>query len=331
MEQVDPDDPAALADFVALSNAVRRADSPWEHPLTAHEAWGELRHGWDGEPTTGLVARVDGVPVAVAEYSTSDYDNRHVAWTGVHVHPDHRRRGHGRAVLTALRLRALDEGRTSLATYGWESVPRTAFATDAGLAAKSVEVCRRQTLAELDRVALDTAYEDALTHATDYELLRWPARTDEAGLPALAELTAAINDAPTDDLDLEDEVYPPERVRAYEAAQAARGHLLHRVVAQHRGTGALAGQSVVAVDLERPTLAEQHDTSVAAAHRGHRLGLLLKLEVLRWLAEEQPQAATIDTWNAASNERMIGVNERLGYRVVGRSVVFQGPAGPPLA
>ena len=58
-------------------------------------------------------------------------------------------------------------------------------------------------------------------------------------------------------------------------------------------------------------------------HRGHRLGLLLKAEMMRWLAEAEPQIATIDTDNAESNRHMIAVNERLGYRVVGRILQLQ--------
>jgi hypothetical protein len=45
--------------------------------------------------------------------------------------------------------------------------------------------------------------------------------------------------------------------------------------------------------------------------------------MLRWLREAQPQLATIDTWNAESNDHMIGVNEAVGYRVMGRALAFQ--------
>lgn len=81
----------------------------------------------------------------------------------------------------------------------------------------------------------------------------------------------------------------------------------------------------MAVDGERRELAEQHDTSVVAAHRGHRLGLLLKLEMLRGLAEAEPQLREIDTWNAESNDHMIGVDELLGHRIMGRVLDFQRP------
>jgi len=321
---VDPSDADDVADLVAVTNAVRACDSPWEHLMTAREAVGELRHGWEGRPAARFLGRVDGVPVATGSYETSAYDNRHLVWVGVLVRPDHRRRGHGSALFTTLRDRARAEGRTSIGIGGWDATTTVAFATAQGLDRRAVEVNRRQWLGELDRAALAAAYDGARPHAAGYELVRVLGRSDDADLPALAAMTAAINDAPTDDLDIEDSVFAPERIRAYEDAQAARGHLLHRVVAREIATGALAGHSVVAVDGERPSLAEQHDTSVVAAHRGHRLGLLLKLEMLRWLAETQPQVATIDTWNAESNDRMIGVNELLGYRVVGRELAFQG-------
>ena len=80
---------------------------------------------------------------------------------------------------------------------------------------------------------------------------------------------------------------------------------------------------MVAVDVEDPRIAHQHDTSVVRAHRGHRLGLLLKAEMMRWLAEAEQEIEYLDTWNAESNEHMVAVNERLGFRAVGRELAFQ--------
>ena len=40
-------------------------------------------------------------------------------------------------------------------------------------------------------------------------------------------------------------------------------------------------------------------------------------------ADAEPQIRSLDTWNAESNDHMIGVNELLGYRVMGRELVFQ--------
>lgn len=311
--------------FTAVKEAVRAADEPWGHPILASRTAAALRHGWDGEPAVAHLVTVDGVDVAAAEYETTSWDNQHLAWLGADVHPAHRRRGYGEAVLAFLVDRARTEGRTSVGGNSWDAPAPRAFATRHGFEAKAVEVNRRQHLARVDQARLERLHADALAHAPDYELVRRVGATPAAELGALAEITAAINDAPTDDLDIEDEVFPAERVAAYENAWLGRGDRLMRVCARHRGTGELAGQTVVVVEAERPQVAHQHDTSVVRAHRGHRLGLLLKTEMLRWLAEDQPQVATVDTWNAESNDHMIGVNEVLGYEVIGRALAWQRP------
>ena len=323
LHRVDPDDTEAVASYARVTNETRAVDAPWEHTMTTAQAEGQLRLGWDLEPSTAFLAVVGGELVGMAEYGTSHWDNQHLAWLWIAVRPSVRRRGHGSALLDLMIGRARAEGRTTIGVDGYESDHSRGFAARHGLELRSQELCRRQYLAELDRAALAVRRAEAAQHATAYELVRRLGRTPEDELAAIAEMTASINDAPIDDLDVEDEVYSADRVRDYETAQLGQGMRMHRVFARHRETGELAGHTVVAVSGERPEIAEQHDTSVVRAHRGHRLGLLLKADMLDWLAETQPQVASIETWNAESNDAMIGVNEMLGYRVEGRALRFQ--------
>lgn len=104
---------------------------------------------------------------------------------------------------------------------------------------------------------------------------------------------------------------------------AGRRMEVYRVVVRHRETGALGGHTAVAVERHDPTFAHQEDTAVAPAHRGNRLGLALKCDMLLWLAEVEPQLTTVDTWNTESNDFMISINEDLGYRPVARELQFQ--------
>jgi len=318
-----PDDAGRLAQYVAVVNAAREVDSPWQHPATLHSEEGRFRYGWDGEVETPYVAVAEGEPVAVGRLATSEYDNRHLAWLGVQVAPAHRRHGHGSAMLDNLVAATRDAGRTSIGIDGWESDAARGFAARHGLEQKSSAIQRRQHLAEVDWAGIGRLHDDASAAAADYELVRREGASPDGELEAIATMASAINDAPTDDLDIEDEVFSAERMAAYERAQLARGHRLFRTVARHRATGELAGHSVVVVDSERPQLAEQHDTSVVAAHRGHRLGLLLKTDMNLWLREAQPQITEISTWNAESNDHMISVNEAIGYRILGRNLEFQ--------
>jgi GNAT superfamily N-acetyltransferase len=316
----DVDDVRAALEVV---NAVSSVDSPWEPPELPEHFDAQLRHGWDGEPDVPYLGTVDGRAVAVGGLHLPQRDNLHYAWLSVDVHPEHRRRGLGTVMLGHLVELARAAGRTTAGIEGWDCEATRAFAARHGFEKKSQAVMRRQRPAEVERADLQKLYDESVRAASSYDLLRISGRTPPELLDAMVQLTAAINDAPTDDLDVEDEVFTPERLTAYEDAVLARGNRIYRVLARHRETGELGGHTVIGVDSARPAIAHQHDTAVARAHRGHRLGLLLKSAMLLWLAEVEPQVETVDTWNAESNDHMIGVNERLGYRVVARQLQFE--------
>jgi hypothetical protein len=150
--------------------------------------------------------------------------------------------------------------------------------------------------------------------------------TPDDMLADMVTLHAAINDAPLDDPEAEDDHWDVERVQRYDAAMAARRQTVHRVLARHRDSGEWAGISMLCVDEFSPSVAFQEDTSVVRAHRGHRLGLLMKADMLRWVSRERPEISAIDTWNATSNHHMIAVNERLGARVVAHHETYRREA-----
>lgn len=323
LREFGPDDAAEVAAYVAVRNAADVLDAPWVHPLTEYRAAMSLRHGWDGEPARAFLVVADGEPVGEASLSVSEWDNLDLAWLGVTIRPDARRRGLGRETVLALHEECRRLGRPLVGLDCWAADGPRAFAASLGYEEKSRSANRRHHLDQLPAGFLDAAYAEAEPCARDYELVRIAGRSPEELHEQLVAVTESINDAPLDDLEMEDEVYPVERVRAFEHAQIESGHRLYRVLARHRDTGELAGHTVVTVDAERPWLGEQEDTAVTRHHRGHRLGLLLKAGLARWLRDVEPQLRSLDTWNAESNAPMIGVNERLGYRVVGRAIEVQ--------
>src|SRR5690606_11746704 len=103
MDIVDlrPDDDLVEA-LTPFREAVVASDDPWNEPGTLRQFRCALTHGWDGEPGRFWVGLVDGEPVALASIWTSRYDNLEHAWFGVEVHPEHRRRGYGSAMLEQL-------------------------------------------------------------------------------------------------------------------------------------------------------------------------------------------------------------------------------------
>jgi GNAT superfamily N-acetyltransferase len=321
--EYDADDEGAVEAGRVVLNAALLADAPWMPEVTPYRRRMSVRYGWDTSPERHLVGHADGKPVAMAEVELGEWDNQDLAWIYLVVHPAHRRGGLGTAFLSEISTLVRDVGRVKIGGSWWQTPATEAFARHHGFEIASREIYRRATLADLPAGLAEAAYDEAVAAAGDYELIRLEGRAPQGLLPQLALLTAAINDAPLDDLDIEDEEFPVERIKDYETARIESGDRLRRVVARHRETGDLAGHTVVAVDLESPQFAHQHDTAVLGTHRGRRLGLLLKADMLRWLAESEPQVESVDTWNAESNGHMIAVNERLGYRALGRELAFQ--------
>jgi hypothetical protein len=94
-------------------------------------------------------------------------------------------------------------------------------------------------------------------------------------------------------------------------------------VTQHVPSGRLVAMSEILVSPHSPAQAWQAVTVVDRAHRGHRLGLAVKIANLDALAAHAPAVHLIVTGNAATNAPMIAVNDMLGFEVVADGMFWQ--------
>lgn len=322
--KLSPDNVVGCTDAVALQTATTLLDCPKAILPTVRGYTANLEYGWDGDPAHAYLARNDsGAAVGLLRADMPTYENTNLAWFEVEVHPDHRGRGLGAELLQYGEELAAKAGRNSLGLSQWDLPKADAFARKHGYEQKAIDVNRRQDLTALDWSTVQKLYDEAVEAATGYELIRMSGELPEEMLEDMVAVIASINDAPKDDLDIEDDQFSPERLRAYEKAQFAHDRTIYRVIARERATGTLAGHSTIAVERERPHIGEQHDTAVSREHRGHRLGALVKTGMLLWLREAEPALTQIDTWNAESNSHMIGINEQLGYQIVARGMSYQ--------
>ena len=326
LHEFGPDDVGSVDTFVAITAACDEQDCPWEVPLTRASVQRDLRFGWDGELPRYFLLRDGGTDVGTLCYYGSERDNPELAWVDLKIRPERRRAGLGRAAADAVFRFCREHGRPLvILERGWDSPAVRGFAASLDFPLAQVTVRRVQ---ELTGDAAETARFTALRaeaeeHSGGYDLVRVLGRTPPELLDGLVAVTEAINDAPHDDLEYNDEAYDVDRIRLFEQAQADAGFRLHRVLAVERATGAVAGHTVLSVYGDQPQFAEQDDTTVLGEHRGHRLGLRLKADMLCWLAETEPQVRRILTENAESNDPMIAVNERLGYTIAGRQLLHQ--------
>jgi GNAT superfamily N-acetyltransferase len=327
IERVDPADVdvATAAEVAAVTMAELALDVPNAIPPSAESMLFQARYGFDDSPVDSLwLARTDdGALVGHGSLVVSHWDNPQLALVFCGVAPQARGNGVGTALLGAQLDRACELGRSSLLTFTAVDGHAAGFLASNGFEVGMHTAQRRLHPQRIDYERIAALAAEAGEKASDYELVHLDGPASEEMLPSLISLHEAINDAPMDDISLEPDVYPVERVRRYDGAMQKRRQRVYRLMARHRRTSEWAGHTILCVDGTRPGYAVQEDTSVVRDHRGHRLGMWLKASMLLWMREEHPELTAIDTWNAVSNTHMIAVNEALGCEVSQLGVAMQ--------
>ena len=314
--ELDPDDVAFPA-WCEVWAAAELADRPDQTPRPAadHVALArQLLADGGSRDGTHRAALLEGRVVGALRLILPVKDNVGMAIVDLGVHPDVSRVGVGTALLEeAVRLtRGL--GRSELISEVDEAGPGAtgrAFALRHGWSCDLLET-RRDLLLPPDEERLAAVEGDARRASAAYELVTWRDRTPDALVDDRALLERRMStDAPSGDLPVEEEQWDAARVREYEAAHVARGRTVLSAGAVKDGR--LVAFTDLQVPLSQPQRAHQGGTLVLREHRGHRLGALLKLAVLRELAASMPQVRRISTTNAEDNAPMVAVNEALGF------------------
>lgn len=310
------DDATAKA-WHSVDDATRPADVPAD-PLSEVLPRTQARPA-SGERTELWFATGAGVPVACGELVFPVLDNPSNVSVDVRVLEEHRRKGHGSAMLAHLIERARLDGRHRLhgeipEPIEGDAPPGVGFARHLGARPVLVEVRRKLDLHSLDNGQLQRLADDAWAHAQGYSLVQWVDRAPDDVVDDLAMLKGRMSlDAPLEEMNWGAEAYDADRVRALEDFVASRHRRFVATGARHDESGRLVGYTEIGVNVDIPRVAFQWDTIVVSAHRGHRLGLLMKLANLELLRRTITGVEIVNTWNAAVNEHMIAVNEAMGF------------------
>ena len=323
---IDRIDPADLdldtADAIAAIGLDSRRDLGVD--VTAPSGPARLKmyqHSSDGTPFAGVWVARDGEKLlgyASAQFPSRDNtDSAHLSGA---VAIGERRTGIGRALFEAVTEHAAAAGRSRVYSGAFEGSDGVGALSRLGFQPLHTCAINRLDLHGASRDRWQRLYDEAADAADGYELVRLVGRTPDERVDDLVALFDAINDAPQTEPDAGPDRWTADRVRAYDDAMAARRQTVYRVMARHRGSGEWAGHTVLCIDEFDPVVGHQEDTSVVRAHRGHRLGLLLKADMLRWIADERPEMAATETWNSVENHHMLAVNELLGTTVAARHV-----------
>jgi GNAT superfamily N-acetyltransferase/RimJ/RimL family protein N-acetyltransferase len=285
-------------------------------------------------PKRLFVARRDDTVVAMAFLAWSVEPNTRVTWIDVRVRPEWRNQGIGISLFDHLESIARESGRPFVqgqavhevvpggprleSPTGFGSLPRdeatVRFLLGRGY---NLEQVNRMSILHLPVMAttlaehLATAQERA---GKDYRVVTWAGDTPERWLDDVALIMNRMStDAPSGNLEIEEETWDAERVRHHDEQRRQSGRVRLVAAVEHVPGGRLVAFNGLSVPGERTRPVQQGVTLVLREHRGHRLGMITKIANIQQLQAFSPESPSIITDNAEENRPMLDVNEAVGF------------------
>jgi len=335
-------DPTA-PDFVRLIELVNTVEElSYGTPELRHEPIESLPYYNDPfAPQRVFLARVDDVVIGAATYEAELDEDNDSAWASVSVLPEFRGQGIGQALAERVEQVAKDRGKAKLLAYmgvldstgdqipsptGFGSIPADSrdarFLSSRGY---TYEQSERISRLPLPISGLDELVDEAAaTSGSEYAVHHWVGSTPERWLAGIALLnTRMTTDAPSAGLEEPEVVFTEERIASAEERDKTSPRKKLVVGVEHLPTGELVGYSELSVPAELDRCVMQYATLVLHEHRGHRLGMLLKVANLQHLESVAPGHPSVITFNAEENRHMLSVNEAVGFVAIGSEACWR--------
>ena len=257
----------------------------------------------------------------------------HLAELDLHVHPAERGRGTGTLLLSAAVDAAREQRRRSLVAQAVPGSPGARF-----LAARGFREVLTLTYARLELAAVDRPVLAAIVDEPHpgYRLESWDGTVPDELAETFARSRRAMDDMPMGGTDYGTVHWDVERVRAAAAAVAARGELLHTVVAVAESDGSIAGFTELVVPGDGAGDGggdgagdgQHYGTGVLPEHRGHGLGRWMKAAAILHARDRHPRLGGLLTDTADANLPMRAINDALGYTPTHQTTEYQLDLAP---
>ena len=323
-------DDAVMRDFYDLKRRAELFGRPGAPFWEFREFLGAFRSPDSGERQE-LFAAYDGDRmVGNAVLWSFLLDNVDKACFQLSVDLPQRRRGIGRALAQRLEQTAKDDGRSLIMTGAIlpfddrEGHAHRRFAEACGYELSNYEVVRHLPLPVPDEQIQQWIDEAAPRHR-GYTIETFVGAVPDDLVESLCLLLGQLAvDAPTGAVDFEEEAVTPQRYAEMVATTAAMGRARYETVALTPDRQVVA-QTTLAMSLEESSKVYQWGTFVHRQHRGHKLGLATKAVNLRSVQAARGDLTLVTTQNGETNDYMVAINERMGFRPIEVAAEFVKP------
>jgi mycothiol synthase len=241
-------------------------------------------------------------------------DNDHLCRFDINVAPQQRRRGIGRALLAPIVEAAEADARSVISSGTVQGHESEQFLKAIGMEQKLLDRRSRLQLDQIPDGLIEQWLAEVPERAPGYSLIEIEKRCQPEYRERFIDVLNAMNDAPREGMDRNDEHVTLEQLDDWERTHEETGGEESCLVVMHDETGEFAGYTHIAWEPELPQVLWQQGTAVKAAHRGHAIGRWLKAANLQKVMQQNPEARFVDTWNAGSNKWMLAINDDLGFR-----------------
>jgi GNAT superfamily N-acetyltransferase len=330
LHQVDSSDDAAFDAWYEILWITDQERWPGDPGWTRRtvKAMAEKR---DGSTSFICLSAIDesGKTVGIGMLDVPNLENLHQVSVDVRVPPDQRRRGIGSAIVVEMERwaaahdRAVIHSLVEVRTFATERDASAPFARHHGFEVVQRAHTRILTL-PVEPELLGRLKAEVAEAAAGYRMHAFTTPWPDEYLNDFCELARRMStDAPSGDDAHEEEVWDAERVKEMDDLVRAQGLVKFAAAAEHIASGRLVAFTEIALPDDPPTEGWQWATLVMREHRGHRLGLAVKLANLDYVSATYPTVRRIITGNAQENAPMIAVNEAMGFVVEANQTMWQ--------
>lgn len=308
---------------------IRHQESRPDDPLTPSEVVEKMMKQDHPHNHSRYFAVVDGGEVlaslgaGTAKPAAPDYEeNKHLLWADLVVHPDHRRKGIARSLLPTIKA-LMDEYGNTVFTTGTEQESGRAFLNWLRAEEKMQAAENRLDFTEIDWDMISNWIAEGAERSPHSEMKLFEDRLPDELLQAYCPVYSEVmNQQPFDDLNIGKIEFTPEvfkeQYKRFDQLGAA-----HHTMITFEPDGAISGLTEVMHFPHRPTYLTQNLTGVVDTYRGRGLGKLLKAAMLDYAHGKYPDLKWVVTGNAHSNDPMLSINKRLGFREFKGNSLYQ--------